>query len=130
MLATLRHISGFAQKGQLAESIAKLEEAVSLSPGPYFRALLGRAYAMAGERKKAESIVDKLQALSHQQYVSPFDISVVYAGLGDADSTFKWLEEAYEHRVFRIIELMLPMFDSLRPDPRWKDLVERIGLPH
>ena len=118
------------QKGQLAESIEKFEKAFSLGGGPPCRALLGRAYALAGERAKAESILAELKSLSHQQYISPFDIAVVYAGLGDLTSTFQLLEQAYQQRVFRIIELTFPMFDNLRPDPRWQDLVRRIGLPH
>lgn len=52
------------QKGQLTESIAKLEKAVTLSDGPYYRALLGRAYGIAGERAKALNILDELKALS------------------------------------------------------------------
>lgn len=118
------------QKGRLAESIEKFDKAFSLGAGPPCRALLGRAYALAGERAKAESILEELKTLSHQQYISPFDIAVVYAGLGDLTSTFQLLEQAYQQRVFRIIELTFPMFDNLRPDPRWQDLVRRIGLPH
>ena len=118
------------QTGQLAESIANLEKAVSLSGGSHFRALLGRAHALAGDRNKAQSILDELETLSGQEYVSPFDIAVVCAGLGDLTSTFKRLEEAYQQRVFRIIELTLPMFDNLRSDSRWQDLVRRIGLPN
>ncbi len=118
------------QKGRLAESIEKFDKAFSLGAGPPCRALLGRAYALAGERAKAESILEELKTLSLQQYISPFDIAVVYAGLGDLTSTFQLLEQAYQQRVFRIIELTFPMFDNLRPDPRWQDLVRRIGLPH
>ena len=118
------------QKGRLAESIEKFDKAFSLGAGPPCRALLGRAYALAGERAKAESILKELKTLSQQQYISPFDIAVVYAGLGDLTSTFQLLEQAYQQRVFRIIELTFPMFDNLRPDPRWQDLVRRIGLPH
>ncbi len=118
------------QKGELTKSIAKLEKAVSLSGAAHHRALLGRAYALAGEKAKALRILEELKALSHQRYVSPFDMAVVYAGLNDLTSTFQWLEEAYRQRVFRIIELTLPMFDSLRSDWRWQDLVRRIGLPH
>jgi TolB-like protein/Flp pilus assembly protein TadD len=117
------------QKGQLTESIAKLEKAVGLSGGAHHRALLGRAYALAGEKTKAMEMLDELKKLSQQRYVSPFDIAVVYVGLGDLSSAFQWLEEAYRQRVFRIIELTLPMFDSLRSDWRWQDLVRRIGLP-
>jgi hypothetical protein len=92
-------------------------------------ALLGRAYALAGERTKAVDILEHLKALSQQWYVSPFDIAVVHAGLDDRTSAFQWLEQAYQQRVFRIIELTMPMFDRLRSDPRWHDLVQRIGLP-
>ena len=118
------------QKGELAAAISTLEETVAISRAPHFRALLARAYGLAGERAKAQEILDDLMALSSQFYVSPFDIAVIHSGLGNATQTFHWLEEAYRHRVWRIIELTLPMFDSLRPDPRWHDLVRRIGLPH
>jgi len=117
------------QKGQLPEAIANLEKAVSLSQGSYYQmALLGRAYALVGERTKALDILDELKAASQRRYISPFDIAVVYVGLGDLASAFQRLEEAYRQRVFRIIELTMPMFDSLRSDPRWQDLVRRIGL--
>jgi tetratricopeptide (TPR) repeat protein len=116
------------QKGKLPEAITKLEEAVSLSDGSNYRALLGRAYALAGERTKAMDILDKLHARSQQRYVSPFDIAIVHLGLGDRTSGFQWLEDAYQQRVFRLIELTLPMFDSLGSDPRWQDLVRRVGL--
>ncbi|MCU1261164.1 MAG: putative integral rane protein, partial [Bryobacterales bacterium] len=117
------------QKGQLSESIAKLEKAVSLSNGLHYRALLARAYGLAGERQKAVIILDELMTASSQCYISPFDIGLVYVGLGELDSAFHWLDEAYRQRVFRIIELTMPMFDGLRSDPRWQDLVRRIGLP-
>src|ERR1700730_6318050 len=117
------------QKVQLTEAITKLEKAVSLSGGSHFRALLARAHALAGEPAKAQNILDELKTLSQREYVSPFDFAVVYAGLGERASAFQWLEEAYQQRVFRIIELTLPMFDNLRSDVRWQDLVRRIGLP-
>ena len=50
-------------------------------------------------------------------------------GVSDLTSAFEQLEEAYRQRVFRLIELKMPMFDNLRPDPRWQHLVRRIGLP-
>jgi tetratricopeptide (TPR) repeat protein len=117
------------QKGRLAESIAQLEKAVILSGGSHFRALLARAHALSGDPTRARNILHELKTLSLREYVSPFDFAVIYAGLGDRDSAFQWLEEAYQQRVFRIIELTLPMFDDLRPDARWRDLVRRIGLP-
>jgi TolB-like protein/Flp pilus assembly protein TadD len=117
------------QKGDLPGAIATLEKAVSLSQGPHYQALLGRAYALAGEKCKALRILDELKAASQRGYVSPFDIGVVHVGLGERTFAFQYFEEAYQQRVFRIIELTMPMYDSLRPDPRWKNLVRRIGLP-
>ncbi|MBV8867644.1 MAG: winged helix-turn-helix domain-containing protein [Acidobacteriaceae bacterium] len=117
------------QKGHLAESVEKLETAVRLSAGAHYRALLGRAYALIAEEMKARNILHELKALAQQRYVSPFDVAVVHLGLGDLTSAFEWLEEAYRQRVFRIIELTLPMFDNLRSDWRWQHLVQRIGLP-
>jgi len=117
------------EKGELHEAIAKLKHAVRLSPAPHYKALLGRACALAGERAKAIEILDELKAMSQRRYISPFDLAVVSVGLGDLDAAFQCFEEAYRQRVFRLVELTMPMFDSLRPDPRWQDLVLRIGLP-
>ncbi len=116
------------QKGELAEAIASLEKAVGLAGAPHYRALLGRAHALFGDRTNALTLLDELNALRQQSYVSPLDMAVIHFGLGDLTSTFEWLEEAYRQRVWRIIELLMPFFDSLRPDPRWQDLVRRIGL--
>ena len=118
------------QKREFPEAIAELERAVQLTRGgTSYRALLANAYALAGERAKALGILDELKAVSKQRYVSPLDIAVIYTGLGDRDSAFQWLENSYQERVMRIQELPQPMFDSLRSDPRFQDLVRRIGLP-
>jgi len=116
------------QKGELSEAIIYLEKAVTLSQGSYYQAQLGRAYALAGERTKALDILDELKVASQRGYISPFDIAVVHVGLGELTAAFQCFEEAYQQRVFRIIELTMPMFDNLRSDPRWQNLVRRIGL--
>ena len=67
--------------------------------------------------------------MARQRHVSPMDFADVYAGLGDADSTFKWLEKAFQARAARIHELPAPTFDSFRMDPRYADLMRRVGLP-
>jgi TolB-like protein/DNA-binding winged helix-turn-helix (wHTH) protein/Flp pilus assembly protein TadD len=120
----------YEQKREFPEAIAQLEKAVRLTRGsPMYRGLLANAYALAGERAKALSTLDELKALSQQRYVSPLDIAVVYTGLGDRNSAFQWLEKAYQERTMRIQELPQPIFDSLRSDPRFRDLMRRIGLP-
>ena len=115
-------------KGQLTESVAALEKAAGLSKGRHYQALLARAYGLTGQEARARQILDCLLEASRESYVSPLDIAVVQAGLGEVDATFEWLEEAYRQQVFRIIEMTTPMFDGLRGDERWESLVRRIGL--
>jgi hypothetical protein len=93
-----------------------------------FRALLGHVFGLAGEKTKALRMLEELTALSSQRYVSPMDFAVVYAGIDDADSTFHWLERAYQTRASRIHELPSMYFDAFRSDPRYSDLMKRIGL--
>jgi hypothetical protein len=102
---------------------------VRLSHGPHYQSLRGRACAPAGDKTKALQILDELKALSQRRCVSPFDIAVVHVGLGDQTSAFQFFEEAYQQRVFRIIELTMAMYDCLRSDLCWQDLVRRVGLP-
>jgi TolB-like protein/Tfp pilus assembly protein PilF len=117
------------QRREHHEAIVELEKAVTFSGGgaPYI-ALLGRAYGLAGERTKASSVLDELRTLSDRRYVSPLDFAVVYTGLDDRNSAFHWLEKTYQERTMRIQELPQPIFDSLRSDPRYHDLMRRIGL--
>jgi hypothetical protein len=71
-----------------------------------------------------------LRALSVQRYVSPANVAAVYAGLGETDLAMEWLEKAYEIRSRNVVWLKVwPQYDSLRADPRFADLLKRIGLP-
>lgn len=110
-------------------SIACHTKAIGMNDGPLFRALLGHVYGRAGESAKARGILRELATMSERRFVSPMDFAVVYAGLGDADSTFLWLEKAYQTRATRISELRSMYFDSVRSDSRYADLMRRIGLP-
>jgi len=119
----------YAGNRDFPKSIACLTKAIGMNDGPLFRGLLGHVYGRAGDRAKALSILEELTAMARQRYVSPVDFAVVYAGLGDADSTFLWLEKAYRTRATRIGELPSMYFDSVHSDPRYADLMRRIGLP-
>ena len=119
----------YAANRDFSKSIACLTRAAALGDGPLFRALLGHVYGRAGERTKALRTIEELTALSKQRYVTPVDFAVVYAGLGDVDLTFHWLEKAYQTRATRVHELPSMYFDSFRSDPRYSDLMKRVGLP-
>jgi TolB-like protein/DNA-binding winged helix-turn-helix (wHTH) protein/Flp pilus assembly protein TadD len=120
----------YVQQGKLAAGIQELEKAVTLSEAPRAIAHLGYAYAIAGRKNDAESMLGKLNELSNKQHVHPDLVAGVYAGLGQKEEAFEWLEKAYQVHARDLLELKYePHFASLRPDPRFTDLVRRIGLP-
>ena len=120
----------YEQKKMYEEAIAEIQKAISLSGGrPYWVAALGHVYAVSGQKEEAQKILDELKELSKRRYVSPFDIALTYTGLGEMDQAFIWLQEAYEQRSgwFPYIKVY-PIFDALRSDPRFADLLRRVGL--
>ena len=91
---------------------------------------LGHAFAVAGKRAEAEKALLTLQERSTRQYVSPLDIAVIYAGLGARDSTFEWLNKAYDDHSTGLAWLKVdPRFDRVRDDLRYRDLLQRMNLP-
>ena len=120
----------YTQAGMCAEAVAELEQGRGLAgDDPLLLSALGHAYAAAGRRGPALSLVARLQELSGRRYVAPYHLAVIYAGLGEPDLAFEWLGRAYEDRSGLLIYLKVdPIFDALRPDPRFADLLRRMGL--
>lgn len=88
-------------------------------------AQLGHAYALSGRSEEARKVVEDLKERLNREYL----IAWVYAGLGEKDQAFKWLEKAYEERDSSMVYLKVdPKLDSLRSDPRFADLLRRVGL--
>jgi len=131
--AQARYTLGLAcvQTGRFDEAIRELKEGITLSGGSRtIIGALGYAYARAGRRDEARRVLQELMAQSSGRYVSPYNIALIFAGLGDNNRAFEWLERAYQTRASRLGWLaVLPEFDPLRPDPRFNDLLRRIGLP-
>jgi TolB-like protein/Flp pilus assembly protein TadD/tRNA A-37 threonylcarbamoyl transferase component Bud32 len=123
--------SVYVQQKKAEEAIAQFREAIPLAGGsPQSIAYLGYGYGSAGQVEDARGVLRQLEELSRERHVSPFDVALVHIGLGDKDSAFGWLDKAYQDRSTWLITLKVdPMFDILRPDPRFADLVRRIGLP-
>ena len=91
---------------------------------------LGFLYARMGRRDDARRILDNLARASTQEYVDPWYSARVYAGLGDNDQAIAWLEKAYQNRSAMLAQLKVEgFFDPLRSDPRFQDLVARMGFP-
>ena len=123
--------SVYLQKGMHAEAIVALQRGVDLTAGlSRARAWLGHAYAVAGQTDKARQTLAELDALSRQIPVSPYDIALIHTALGDPSQAFAWLDKAFRARNWELVQLKVDTrFDSLRNDPRFVELLKRIGLP-
>lgn len=120
----------YERKRQYPEAIAALEKARQLDANPSSLGYLGYVYAAAGNEAEAQKTLEELKELSKQQYVSPYNIACIYAGLGDKDQAFEWLERVYQERSFYMTLLKVDtVLDNLRPDPRFRDLLRRMNLP-
>jgi serine/threonine-protein kinase len=118
----------YLKQRKFPEAIAEIQKAGQF--GVMQAATLGYAYAASGNRTKAEKVLGQLQTLRTQQYVPPFTSALIYAGLGDKDQAFAWLEKAYTERSVWMPWLKVdPKFDSLRSDPHFAELMRRVGLP-
>ena len=120
----------YLQTHMHVEAVAELQKAVQLSGGsPTAVANLARAYVASGEKSEAVKLLNDLKKRSSPVSSHASEIAVIYAALGDTDQAMNWLEKGYEER-FNPGVLLRPGFDPLRSDPRFQELVRRIGLPH
>jgi tetratricopeptide (TPR) repeat protein len=119
----------YAAKGMYVEAIAKYQAAIKLNEDSSSTQIyLGAAYAKAGERGKAQAILKRLQ--TSNTYVSPGELPVLYIALDEKEQAFASLEKAYAGHDLQLQWLGVdPSFDSLRSDPRFQDLLRRVGLP-
>ena len=119
-----------AQKGQMPEAIRELEKATLLAECNQSLGELGHGYAVLGKRQEAQKVADRLIGEWNRSHVGAYDIALVYVGLGDKDQAVAWLEKAYEDRTFFMVILKVePELDTLRSDPRFKDLLHRMNFP-
>lgn len=132
------HFGEFVYLGQIYEMKGMHEEAIKeLLKAPAIGgrtsgvlSLLGYAYAAAGKQAEAKKILAELNEMSKHAYVSPYDLAILYVGLGDKNRAIEELNRAYDDRAGWLIYLNVePMFDPLRSDPRFADLVSRMKFP-
>ena len=121
----------YEQKSMINEAIVELQNALShWKDSSLPLGALGHAYGIAGKKKEAQEILDKLQEKSKRTYVPAYDIAAVYVGLGENAQAFEWLSKAFEERSGFLIYIKCDRrFDGLRSDPRYEALLKHIGLP-
>jgi eukaryotic-like serine/threonine-protein kinase len=114
----LRKLIKAPESGPIPDKVIEAESEASAS--------LGFAYGMAGKQAEARAIIDQLDALSKRRYVSPLYFAIVYAGLKENDKAIEYLTKAYEARHPGLVLIRIePMFDGLRSDERFKQLIRR-----
>jgi serine/threonine protein kinase/Flp pilus assembly protein TadD len=120
----------YEQKKMFGEAVAEFQQAVTLSGGsPLMKAALAHAYAKTNRKAEAIAILNELQELSKSSYLSSYEVAAVYVALGDNEQAFQFLERAYEEHCFHLVFLNVwPQFVPIRSDPRFRDLLRRIGL--
>ncbi|MCI0338059.1 MAG: protein kinase [Acidobacteria bacterium] len=120
----------FEAQGKYKDALPEFQKALSLSRGStLLKAELGHAYAVAGKRKEALQSLEELQQLSGQRHISPYHLALIYTGLGEKDRAIELLNKALDERAERLVWMKMdPRFDILRTDPRFIDLLQRIGL--
>lgn len=116
----------YAEKGAYQKSI---EEFLKSGDSPHALGHLGNAYARAGKMQEARATITKLIQQVHKDGVGRYEIALVYAGLGDKNDAFAWLDEAYKTNSEGLTNLKIdPCLDPLRTDPRFARLLQRTGL--
>ncbi|MFQ5739007.1 MAG: BTAD domain-containing putative transcriptional regulator [Acidobacteriota bacterium] len=123
----------YLEKRMLERGVVEIRTALSLSgvnPFPLAVGMLGCAYGLSGERRKAAATLNRLRDLSGQGYVPAYCMALVANGLGETEQALRWLRRACDERYDRLIYLSVePLFDNLHSEPGFLDLLRRIGLP-
>jgi TolB-like protein/Tfp pilus assembly protein PilF len=119
------------QKGKYEKAITELRKAIRLlGNNSEVLSRLGYLYASAKRRSAARMILQKLKELRKRRYVAAYDVAVVYAALGEKERAFAWLQTAFAEHDEGLCQLGIDStIDSLRSDPRFTDLLYRVGLP-
>lgn len=120
----------YEQQRRYPEAIAELEKAHRLSGGnPLLLGPLGSCYGGSGDKEKALKALAELNAAAEQAYVAPITWVMLYLGIGEVEQAFQWLEKAAEARDALLCYLKVgPIYDAIRDDSRYSDLLFRIGL--
>jgi DNA-binding winged helix-turn-helix (wHTH) protein/Tfp pilus assembly protein PilF len=116
--------------GQYEMAFKQLQEAMALSEnGTRATCALGWAYAVASKPDEARAVMDELQGRMQERYVPPYSLAIICTALGETDKAFEWLEKGYQARDEWLTRLGIAVeLDSLRADPRFRRLMERVGL--
>ena len=110
--------------------MAAYERAVELEPNDlWLKGDLALVYAAAGKRARAQQILEEFEEKARREYVLTLALALAHMAVGDLDGTFAWLDKVYEEHHPELIWMnQQPRYDRLRGDPRWHELMRKIGF--
>jgi Flp pilus assembly protein TadD len=112
------------------EAVSAARKAGNVYDSPRSVSFLGFALAKSGKQAEARAELERLLKMAKERYVSPYNVAMIYTGLGEREEALAWLEQGYQRRDPRLTFLKAePKWNDLRSDPRFADLVRRVGLP-
>jgi tetratricopeptide (TPR) repeat protein len=116
------------QQGRHGEAIDTFRRALDVERTPILLAMIGHAYAIAGERAKAIEALDALREEAKSRYVSPYDLAVIHAGLGNQSEAMRTLRVAFDDRSAWMVFITVdPRLDPLRSSAEFQELASRVG---
>ena len=120
----------YQQKSRFPEAIAAAKQASEASPNEMLpRAVLARAYGLMGNKAEAQKVLDHFRDVSKRRFISEYDFAIANSGW-NPEEALAWLEKGYQNRAGLLVYLGVDSsFDELRSDPRFRDLIRRIGIP-
>ncbi|MGC2695306.1 MAG: hypothetical protein WA738_05890 [Candidatus Angelobacter sp.] len=127
----LHFIAGraYMRLGEYAKAIAHLKSAQTSGEMPLMDAALGLAYSVSGKKEQTMKLAETFKSAAKKRYIPPTYFGMLFAGLGDRDKALMWLKRAFAERADGLTWLNVePMLDEIRSDPRFQDLLRRIGL--
>jgi serine/threonine protein kinase len=120
----------YAENSRYAEAVTEAQSATRLDDSPFMLALLAQVHALSGNKSQAISVLEDLEQLTKKRYVCSYEVATAYVLLREKDRAFRWFDKAVEDRSDCMVVLAVdPRLDSLRSDPRFQDLLRRVGLP-
>lgn len=130
MRTHLRLSLAYVQQGLYQDALDESRKARSIAGDtPQITAQIAYVLAVSGQQSEARAALSELKQRAARQYVPPYDIALIYAGLGDRDMAFEWFEKAYaDHSTEMIYFKVEPMLSSLRSDPRYQNILVRMKL--
>jgi serine/threonine protein kinase/tetratricopeptide (TPR) repeat protein len=119
----------YAQMGKHKEAVSEREKILALSGSPELAASIEEDFAKSGYKGVLRSWLDGLTEISKYGYVSPYSIAQAYVRMDEKEKTFEWLQKAFEEHDSGLVSVAVePIFQPVRSDPRFKDLVKRMKL--